>query len=171
MHGSNPSFSAESKIQWACPVLVLGLVLSGAGCSRTEESAPEGAAEPEAAAAEPAGEPRVFFVGLEDGGSITRVADLEFGAENFIIEPVGDGFVHEGRGHFHIGIDTQCLPPGTVIPTADPWIHFGDGSNTITMDLAPGEHTLVLQVGDGEHRTLADPGLCHAIEITVEKDP
>ena len=35
---------------------------------------------------------------------------------------------------------TDCLPPGTAIPKADPWIHFGDGKNVIEMSLAPGQH-------------------------------
>ncbi len=109
--------------------------------------------------------PRVFFVGLEDGDVVEGLVELEFGSRNFDIEEVGDGFVHPGAGHFHLGIDAECLPPDTLIPTAAPWIHFSDGSSTIELQLTPGPHTLVLQAGDAEHRTLADPGLCTSIRV------
>jgi hypothetical protein len=112
--------------------------------------------------------PRVFFVSPADGATVGTLAELQFGAENFTIEPVGDGMVHADHGHFHIGLDTTCLPAGEVIPTADPWVHFGDGSSTIEFSLPPGQHTLTLQVGDGEHRTLAEPGLCTTITVTAE---
>ena len=60
--------------------------------------------------------------------------------------------------HYHLGTDTDCLPAGTAIPKADPWIHFGDGKNVIEMSLAPGAHRIAVQAGDDLHRTIA--GLC-----------
>lgn len=153
--------------------LTVSLLTLALGCAPAEEAAEESttSADTEAVAVEAPADtsPRVFFVGLEDGATVPPLLSVEFGAENFVIEPVGEGMVHEGKGHFHIGIDTDCLEPGTVIPTADPWIHFGDGSNSIDLSLEPGPHTLVLQVGDGEHRTLADPGLCAVIHVNVEE--
>ncbi len=113
-------------------------------------------------------EPRVFFVGVETGAKVESPLELEFGAASFEIEPVGDGILHLGAGHFHLGVGARCLPGKTPIPTADPWIHFTDGSNTIELDLPPGKHSLVLQAGDGEHRTLHAPGLCQEIRISVE---
>ena len=120
--------------------------------------------EPPASAA---GAPRVFFVEPVDGAVLSSPVQMSFGAENFIIEPAGDETVHEGAGHMHIGIDTDCLPPGVVIQKASPWIHFGDGSMQIEMQLEAGTHRLCLQVGDGEHRTLDDPGMSDEITITV----
>ena len=70
-----------------------------------------------------------------------------------------------GITHYHLGVDTDCLPAGTVIPKADPWIHFGDGKNVIEMSLPPGPHKLVLQSGDDMHRTI--DGLCETINVTV----
>lgn len=131
-----------------------------------ENTAPEPAAEE---AAEPemdmGGAPRVWFITPEDGATVTSPVAFEFGSENIHIEPKGD--VHEGAGHHHIGVNTECLPAGELIPEADPWVHFGDGSAVIEMQLPPGEHTLALQLGDGEHRTLDEPGLCAVINITV----
>ena len=112
-------------------------------------------------------EPRVFFVEPADGATVQSPVRFLFGAENFMIEPVGDGDIHPGAGHHHFGVDTDCLPAGTVIPDGDPsWIHFGTGSTEIDMQLEPGSHRFCLQVGDGEHRTLTD--LSEVITITVE---
>jgi hypothetical protein len=92
---------------------------------------------------------------------------LEFGHEHFTIEPITDPLtVHEGAGHHHIGLDTDCLPAGEIIPQASPWVHFGDGSNTIEMQLEPGPHRVCLQIGDGEHRTLE--GMSAEVTFTVE---
>ncbi len=114
------------------------------------------------------GAPRIFFIEPADGATVTSPVTFTFGYENFIIEPKGD--IHEGAGHHHIAIDTECLPPGEAIPEADPWVHFGDGSATIEMQLPAGEQTLTIQIGDGEHVTLDEPGLCQTITITVEED-
>jgi hypothetical protein len=164
------------------PVHVPAFLLTGAllfswSCAPKEEAPTSDATSSEAAATDhgthdaeathEAGAPRVYFVGLEDGATVPLTVQLQFAAENFTIEPVADGAIHHGAGHYHVGLDTDCLPAGVVIPTADPWIHFGDGSSTIEVPLTPGEHRLALQIGDGEHRTLADPGLCQVIRVVA----
>ncbi|HVS63195.1 MAG TPA: DUF4399 domain-containing protein [Thermoanaerobaculia bacterium] len=154
--------------------LVLAIACGGAETA-PEEAAEDTAAEDTAAAPAPAAEeggaPRVYFVEPTDGAvlSVAEPVHVMFEVENFQIEPVGEGMVHEGFGHHHLAIDGECLPAGTVIPTAEPWIHFGDGSNMIEVPLSAGEHTLTLQIGDGEHRTLDEPGLCTSITVTVEE--
>ena len=118
--------------------------------------------------AEPQG-PRVFFVTPADGATVKSPVMLEFGVQDFQISPVPAGTVSETRpnlGHHHIGIDTDCLPPGTAIPRANPWVHFGDGKNVIDMQLPPGQHRLTLQIGDDLHRTIE--GLCSTITVNVE---
>ena len=97
------------------------------------------------------GAPRVYFVGLENHATIPSLINLQFAAENFVIEPVGDGAINEGAGHYHIAIDGECLEPGIVIPTADPWIHFGDGSDSIEIELD-------------------EPGLSQYIMVHVEEE-
>ena len=112
--------------------------------------------------------PRVFFANLSDGDEVTSPVTIEFGIENFEIVPAQDPIVIEdGKGHHHLGVNTHCLEPGVLIPKADPWIHFGDGSSSIDMQLPPGPAHLVLQVGNGEHRTLDESGLCAMINVTV----
>jgi hypothetical protein len=137
------------------------------GCARAPEET--GTAEAPAAEAATAAAPRVYFVAPSDGATVTSPVHVMFDVESFGIEPVGEGFVHEGKGHHHLAIDGECLPPGEVIPQAEPWIHFGDGTNMIDVPLTPGQHTLTIQVGDGEHRTLDEPGLCATITVTVEE--
>ena len=111
--------------------------------------------------------PGVSFIAPEEGSTVSSPVTLEFGHEHFTIEPITDPLtVHEGAGHHHIGLDTDCLPAGEIIPQASPWVHFGDGSNTIEMQLEPGPHRVCLQIGDGEHRTLE--GMSAEVTFTVE---
>ena len=128
------------------------------------------AAPAPAAAAAPTGPPRVFFVAPADGSDNPAEIGVafEFGVENFEISPVPDPMnaVRAAVGHYHLGVGAECLPVGEIIPQADPWVHFGDGSNTIEVQLEPGEYQMSVQVGDDEHRTLE--GLCDTITIRVE---
>jgi len=116
---------------------------------------------------QPAG-PRVYFVQPQDGATVNSPVMLEFGAADFQIAAVPPGTVTETRpnlGHHHVGIDTDCLPVGTEIPRAAPWVHFGDGKNVIDMQLPAGQHRLTLQIGDDLHRTIE--GLCSTISVNV----
>jgi hypothetical protein len=168
--------TAERRQSALSLLLAALLVIGAAACAPKESATGEEAPATEAAteeahdeheAAAAGGAPRVYFVEPQMGATVTSPVKLVFAAENFTIEPRGDGAVHHGAGHHHIGVDTQCLPPGEVIPEAAPWIHFGDGSSEIEVQLTPGEHHIVTQIGDGEHRTLDEPGLCAELHINV----
>ena len=156
-----------------CCALALGLAAACApgGGGGEEEATSEEAAGAEDHAAMGHGElemsdsPRVWFIEPEDGATVTSPVMFRFGSENITIEPKGP--INPGAGHHHIGVNTDCLPAGELIPEADPWVHFGDATAEIEMQLPPGEHKLALQIGDGEHRTLDEPGLCQVITITV----
>ena len=113
---------------------------------------------------------RVFFVQPKDGATIKPMSTFEFGNDGVTVSPVPPGElkpeqVRAGMTHYHLGVDTDCLPAGQIIPKADPWVHFGDGKNVIEMSLPPGPHKLVLQSGDDMHRTVE--GLCQTINVTV----
>jgi hypothetical protein len=153
---------------------LVALIVFAAACSsgtpetsKPASSAP--AATPAASApAKPAGSPRVFFVEPADGATVKSPVHLKFGSENFMIMAVPEKVetVREGMGHYHVGVDTECLGPGTEIVKGTPtWIHFGKGDSEIDMQLTPGKHTLVLQIGDDKHVTL--PGLCSTISVNV----
>ena len=69
--------------------------------------------------------PRVFFMSPKEGeefrffefGVYESPVVFEFGVENYEIAAVPKevGQVRSGIGHYHIGVDTECLSPGEVI--------------------------------------------------------
>jgi hypothetical protein len=116
--------------------------------------------------------PRVFFVNVEDGGEYPTEQEIIFGVENFDIVPVENPMVvRPGEGHYHLAVDVPCAPAGQTIVQGTPsYIHFGGGSDRITMQFDAGEHSLCLQVADGEHRVIDGPehsNLTREIRITV----
>ena len=84
---------------------------------------------------------------------------FEFGVERYEIAAVPEE-VEQPRpdvGHYHLGVESECLPVGEIIPKADPWVHSGDASNIIEMLLEPDTHTLAPPAGRRRSR-LADCG-------------
>lgn len=147
-------------------VLAFGFVACGGGDPEPE---PVEAEEPTRAVEDRSSTtPTVSFVTPADGATVSSPVSMEFIVSNVNISPVPSEVVmpREGMVHHHVGIDTECLPVGELIPRADPWVHFGDGSKRFETLLEVGRHTLTLQVGDDEHRT--QDGLCTTISITVE---
>jgi len=148
--------------------ILIAACSSEAPAPKTEDAAPVGG-PPAAAASTASSTPRVFFVEPADGATVKSPVKLRFGIAGYEISPVPAGEVttaRAGMGHHHVGVDTECLPPGTVIPKAAPWVHFGNGTNEIDMQLPPGQHKLALEIGDDMHTTIA--GLCSTITVNVE---
>lgn len=153
-------------------VVALALVVAAgaAGCGGGG-GAESGDAEESAPMAEaPAAEPRVFFVAPRDETDHATEIPLgfTFGVENFEVSPV-PGEVSSPRaamGHYHLGVNAECLPAGEIIPAADPWVHFGDGSDGMEMQLEGGQYRFSVQIGDDEHRTIE--GLCETITVRME---
>ncbi len=146
-------------------VLATGLVACGGG---EPETAPMAEAPMDTTEDRSSTMPSVSFVMPADGATVSSPVAMEFMASNLNISPVPSEVEtpREGMGHHHVAIDTECLPVGEEIPKADPWVHFGDGSQIYETLLPAGRHTLTLQIGDDEHRT--QEGLCTTISITVE---
>ena len=113
---------------------------------------------------------RVFFVSPKNGDTVKSPVRFEFGSENYQVAAVPEGEVKEvraGTGHFHLGVDQDCLPAGQEIPRGQPdWVHFGTGNNNIEMNLTPGQHKFAVQMGDDLHRTVE--GLCETITVNVQ---
>ena len=119
----------------------------------------------------------VYFAEPKDGATVPTLSKFVFKTDNYEISPV-PADAKEARpnvGHFHLGVDTDCLPAGTTIPkaeagdkpgTAGKWIHFGKGTDNIEMALTPGSHKMSVEVGDDLHRAVE--GLCQTINITVK---
>lgn len=144
----------------------LSVLMVACGSSAPPSESPPAAAPPAAAASKPA---QVFFVQPQDGAMVKSPVHFEFGTDQFTISPVPAGTVEAPRpavGHYHLGVDQDCMPASQVIPPGTPaWVHFGKGNNTIDMQLAPGPHKFAVQVGDDQHRTIE--GLCQTISIIV----
>ena len=140
--------------------VIAALAFSFVACS---ESAPSGGST--------AGARRVFFVSPKNGDTIKSMSTIEFGSSGVTVGAVPPGELKPEQVsaniiHYHLGVDTDCLGDGVVIPKADPWIHFGDGKNVIEMSLKPGPHRLAVQAGDDMHRTIS--GMCEVISVTVQ---
>jgi Domain of unknown function (DUF4399)/Family of unknown function (DUF6130) len=139
--------------------LILTASIAFAACNR--------ASQPAADHSEHAGG-KVFFKEPANGAMVKSPVHIVFGSDMFTIAPVPEGEVTTVRantGHYHLGVDTDCLAAGSVIPKANPWVHFGKGNDNIDMQLTPGPHKLVVQAGDDKHATMT--GLCEVINVTV----
>ena len=156
------------QILYGVAALAGAIVLAACSSEAPPAKSAEPAPAPAAAAAPPAAAKRVFFVEPADGATVKSPVKLKFGIEGVPIGAVPAGEITTARPnmvHHHVGVDTECLPPGTVIPKAAPWVHFGNGSAEIDMQLPPGQHKLALEAGDDLHTTIA--GLCSTITVTV----
>jgi formylglycine-generating enzyme required for sulfatase activity len=105
----------------------------------------------------------VQFESPADGATVTSPVEVVMAAEGLIVEQAGE--VHPNAGHFHILVDTDFVPAEELIPFDDGYLHFGDGSSSAQLELAPGVHTLRLQFANGAH--LALPGDQYRDEITI----
>ena len=150
-------------------VIATAVTLSLAACTSKSEA-------PAADHGEHTGASRAFFVTPKNGDTIKPNSKFEFGSEAITIAAVpplpegvttvADADVRAATGHYHLGVDTDCVPTGEAIPRgAKEWIHFGKGDKTIEMSLEPGPHKFALQVGDDQHKAVA--GLCETINVTV----
>ena len=156
----------------ALPVLAaFALVAAACGGGSPESKSAAPAAAPAEDHGAHGGGGRVFFMEPANGASVKSPVHIVFGSDMFTIAAVPQGDVTEVRpntGHYHLGVDTDCLPVGSVIPKANPWVHFGMGNNSIDMQLSPGMHKLVVQAGDDKHATMT--GLCETITVNVSAE-
>ncbi len=113
-------------------------------------------------------EPRVFFRQPTTNAIVPPTFTVLMGAEGLTVEPSGEA--REGAGHMHILVDTEFIPAGTVIPTDDLHLHYGDGALEAELSLSPGEHTLHLQFADGGHFALEGDQFRDTIIVFVEED-
>jgi hypothetical protein len=158
------------SLQWLAVGLTVAATAACGGSEPKPAATTTSTAPPAAAAAKPAssGSPRVFFVEPADGATVKSPVKLRFGIENYELAAVPQGDIKAARprmGHHHVGVDTDCLPPGTVIPKANPWVHHGGAQTEMDMQLTPGKHKLTLQLGDDTHTTIE--GLCSSVTVNV----
>ena len=117
---------------------------------------------------------RAYFIGLEDGATVSAPVTVRFGLEGMGVAPAGTD--REATGHHHVLIDRapfgeaegddEAMMNG--LPADDNHRHFGGGQTEVTLDLAPGEHTLQLVLGDANHRPHDPVVASDQIMVTVE---
>lgn len=162
------------KIIISMPALILLALIAVTGCERDagpEQSAPPvddpvtETAQPMPRTPAPA-DARVFFKAPADGATVSGRFAVEFGTEGMAIVRAGDNT--PASGHHHLLIDTGLPDTGMPIPADANHVHFGDGSTSTELTLAPGKHTLQLLLGDHLHIPHDPPVHSEQISITVE---
>lgn len=151
---------------------ILGATLFAACGGKSEDSMPaaqeptaESAPMAPARTAAPEGA-SVFFVTPADGDTVTSPVHIEFGIEGMVVAPAGTD--EPASGHHHLLVDTDLPDLDQPIPADANHIHFGDGSTSTDLTLAPGKHTLQLLLGDYRHIPHDPAVVSDRITITVE---
>jgi hypothetical protein len=117
---------------------------------------------------------QVYFIGLEDGQTVSSPVTVRFGLRGMGVAPAGTE--KELTGHHHLLIGRPPLGQGedgaeelaNGIPADDNHRHFGGGQTEATLDLPPGEYTLQLVLGDHAHVPHSTPIVSEVITITVQ---
>jgi hypothetical protein len=120
-----------------------------------------------AQATAPTPPPEIFFRAPANGATVTATFPVVFGLRNYGVAPAGANI--SGTGHFHILVDVEAPPPGTVIPQDSLNLHFGKAVIETRITLSPGKHTLRLVLGDFEHKVIGPALVSAPITITVRK--
>ena len=138
----------------------LGLGLAAMAAHAQETPSPEGAS--------------VYFIGLEDGDTVTSPVTLHFGLSGMGIAPAG--IEKENTGHHHLFVNRPPLGEGEdgadellySLPATENLRHFGGGQTEVTLDLPPGTHTFQLVLGDAAHVPHVPPVASDVITLVVE---
>ena len=115
----------------------------------------------------PAPPPEIFFRAPANGATVAATFPVVFGLRNYGVAPAGANI--SGTGHFHILVDVEAPPAGTVIPQDSLNLHFGKAVIETRITLPPGKHTLRLVLGDFEHKVIGPALVSAPITITVRK--
>ena len=132
----------------ALAAFVAGTAMAG------ETPAPEGAA--------------VYFIGIEDGATVSNPVTIRFGLSGMGVAPAG--IEKEKTGHHHLIINEKIEGEelDEPIPADDQHVHFGGGQTEVTLDLPAGKHVLQLVLGDQNHIPHNPPVMSERINVTVE---
>lgn len=77
---------------------------------------------------------------------------MEMYASGVTIAPIDR--LDEGSGYFVIALDGRCVPPGTFVPFAFPYLHLVGGETLLWVSLYPGPYEVCLMVVGPDGRTL-----------------
>jgi hypothetical protein len=102
-----------------------------------------------------------YFIGLEDGATVSSPLTVRFELSGMGVAPAG--MEKENTYHHHLLIDRAAWGQGpddteyagNGRPADDHIRHFGGGQTEVTVTLAPGVHTLQMVMGDAYHVPMA----------------
>ena len=117
---------------------------------------------------------QVYFIGLEDGDTVSSPVTVVFGLEGMGVAPAGTA--KENTGHHHLLLNRPPIGEGEEgaeeleygLPADDNHIHFGGGQTQTTIDLPAGTHTMQLVLGDLNHIPHSPPVASEVITIIVK---
>ncbi|MGI8426586.1 MAG: DUF6130 family protein [Actinomycetota bacterium] len=128
--------------------LALILTLVAAACGGGADKA-----DPTPSASEASATPTVAITSPKDGEAVKgNVVDLVLSSENFKLVKA-DGDVSGKTGHYHVFLDKEPVPAGTVIPKEKGITHSAESPVKLT-GLTVGDHTIKVVLGDGEHKRI-----------------
>lgn len=110
----------------------------------------------------------VYFIGLEDGATVSNPVTLLFGARGIGIAPAGVEWPDTGHHHLLINVDPAEVDMDFGLPADEQHWHFGGGQTEVTLDLPTGTHTMFLLMGDHNHVPHDPPIMSDVLTITVE---
>lgn len=152
------------------PLLIASIVLISA-CSpdsATDRPSDDPNAETSVDLRSPSAEgARIYFVGIENGATVSGPFTVEFGLENMTVSPAG--IDEPFSGHHHLLINQQELPALDMpIPSDSVHVHYGQGQTSTELSLPAGEHTLQIVLGNHLHIPHDPPVVSEKITVTVQ---
>lgn len=114
----------------------------------------------------------VYFVGLNDGDTVSSPVTIRFGLRGMGVAPAGAEW--DNTGHHHLLVDSDAFSGADAgkfadgIPSDDHHKHFGGGQTEVTLELPKGDHTLQLLLGDLFH--VPHQGAVYSDRITITVD-
>ncbi len=110
----------------------------------------------------------VYFIGIEDGATVTSPVTIRFGLKGMGVAPAGTEKEKTGHHHLIINEAIEGEELNEPIPSDDNHRHFGGGQTEVTVELPSGTHTLQLVLGDWSHIPHDPPVMSKRLTVTVE---
>ena len=112
---------------------------------------------------------KVYFIGLEDGQTVSSPVTIRFGLSGMGVAPAGvDDKPNTGHHHLIINERIEGEELNEPIPADEQHVHFGGGQTETTIELPAGTHTLQLVLADWSHIPHDPPVMSERITITVK---
>ena len=145
--------------------LCVTVIFTGTACSKSTQTSGSSASPTASASASATASPTLQLstaptATVVSGDTVTIALDVS-GIK--IVAPDGD--TSGKTGHFHVFIDKDPVPAGTLIPHAPGIVHTEENPIYLT-GLTDGDHKLVIVLGDGVHRRIGDSQVTKSIKIT-----